>query len=232
MVDDDITRLKEEYAARTKRLAGSDRYSLDNPAYLFAIQQRERQIIKLLGKAYLSNLHVKKVLEVGCGEGGVLLDLLKFCSIPNCLFGIDLLLDRLQIAKSRLLGSHFVNANGQNLPYRAQSFDLLLQFTALSSILNPTIREKMAAEMLRVLKADGGILWYDFWWNPTNAQTRGIQRREIKALFPQCRFKIKKITLAPPIARKIVPISWVGANLLESLKIFNSHYLVLIEKLA
>jgi len=85
--------------------------------------------------------------------------------------------------------------------------------------------------MLRVLKPNGIILWYDFWLNPTNPQTRGIRPKEIRELFPNCNFEFHKITLAPPIARRIVPLSWGLALFLEGLKIFNSHYLVVIRPL-
>jgi len=83
--------------------------------------------------------------------------------------------------------------------------------------------------MLRVVNGHGMILWYDFWLNPTNPQTRGIRPGEIKRLFPNCRYEFHRITLAPPIARRIVPISWMLALFLENLKIFNTHYLVAIQ---
>jgi hypothetical protein len=82
--------------------------------------------------------------------------------------------------------------------------------------------------MIRVTKHGGMILWYDFWINPTNKQTKGIGPDEIRHLFPNCQYDFHKITLAPPIARKVVPISWLQAIFLESLQIFNSHYLVAI----
>jgi hypothetical protein len=50
-------------------------------------------------------------------------------------------------------------------------------------------------------------------------------------LFPNCTYEFHKITLAPPLARRIVPISWILALLLEKLKIFNTHYLVAIRPL-
>ena len=119
--------------------------------------------------------------------------------------------------------------------------------TAISSILDPDIRRNICADMLRVLrspdpasgKPGGMILWYDFWLNPTNPQTRGIRpaetcpelSRRIKRLFPNCRYEFHRITLAPPIARRIVPISWLLAYGLERLTIFNSHYLVAIRPL-
>ena len=108
--------------------------------------------------------------------------------------------------------------------------------TAISSILDPLIRRNICAELLRVLrspdpasgKPGGMILWYDFWLNPINPQTRGIRPAEIKRLFPNCLYEFHRITLAPPIARKLAPISWGLCLFLESLKIFNSHYLVAI----
>jgi len=87
----------------------------------------------------------------------------------------------------------------------------------------------MALEMLRVLKPGGFVIWYDFWLNPTNKQTRGIKPAEIRQLFPRCKIQQKRVTLAPPIARRLVPFSWGLAYALESLKFLNSHYLALIQ---
>jgi len=50
----------------------------------------------------------------------------------------------------------------------------------------------------------------------------------IKRLFPNCRYEFHRITLAPPVARKLASISWGLCLFLESLKIFNTHYLVAI----
>lgn len=83
--------------------------------------------------------------------------------------------------------------------------------------------------MLRVVKHDRGlILWYDFWYNPTNPQTKGIGKKEVEQLFPSCHLFIRRITLAPPLARLIVPVSWVAAEILEKFTLFNSHYLIAI----
>ncbi len=87
----------------------------------------------------------------------------------------------------------------------------------------------MWAEMQRVVKPAGLILSYDFWLNPTNSQTHGIRPAEIRALFPGCKIKFHRITLAPPIARRLVPISWQLCAFLEKLKLFNSHYLSVIQ---
>jgi hypothetical protein len=85
--------------------------------------------------------------------------------------------------------------------------------------------------MMRVVKRNGLILSYDFWLNPSNPQTRGLRPDEIRRLFPGCRFEFHRITLAPPIARRLVPASWLLCAFLEKLKIFNTHYLVAIRPL-
>ena len=63
--------------------------------------------------------------------------------------------------------------------------------------------------MLRVLKKEGIILWYDFSYdNPKNPDVKGIKKEEIINLFPNCKFTFNKVTLAPPIVRSTAPRSW------------------------
>ena len=227
---DDIARLRKEYEDRKRRFAGSDVYSWFNQANLFAVHQRQRIILTTLKKNGFNDNPGLSLLEMGCGGGGVLIEYLGFGAFPEKLYGVDLLFDRLLYAHQRLPCSGFSNADGQSLPFPYGTFDLVIQSTALSSILDIDVRRKICTDMLRVLKPDGMILFYDFWMNPTNPQTRGIRPAEIRRLFPNCTFEFHKITLAPPLARRIVPISWMLAFFLENLKIFNTHYLVTIRR--
>jgi hypothetical protein len=82
--------------------------------------------------------------------------------------------------------------------------------------------------MRRVVRPGGLILWYDFWINPINPQTRGIRRAEIRALFHGSRYAFRRVTLAPPIARRLAKYSWAICLGLEHLRIFNTHYLAVI----
>ena len=220
--------MRAEYAERARQLDKTDRYSLFNLAQLFSIQQRQCAILRMLRKYGFTDSAGLKILEMGCGGGGVLVEFLNVGASPGNLYGVDLLSDRLVHAHQRLPGSCLINADGQLLPFSSQSFDLVMQFTALSSLLDPDISGNVCRDMLRVLRTSGLILWYDFWLNPTNPQTRGIRPAEIRRLFPNCMYEFHKITLAPPIARRIVPVSWILALLLEKQKVFNSHYLVAI----
>lgn len=188
-----------------------------------------RFLLSLLRKHDLNSLQQLKLVEIGCGSGGVLAEYFSLGASLDNLFGIDLLFDRIKEAKRKLPTSHIHNANAELLPFRPSSFDLVLQYTTFSSILDQSIKQKAANEMLRVLKPGGFIIWYDFWLNPTNKQTQGIKPGEIRELFPNCTNDFHRITLAPPISRWITPRSFIIAVLLEKLKIFNSHYLVVIQ---
>lgn len=221
-------RLHEVYAERAARPDSSERYSLGNEPHLFAIQGRQRAVVRLLRREGLWPLSGRHVLEVGCGSGGVLLELLSYEAAPECLHGTDLLAERVAAARRLLPHVALTRAGGQRLPYPDGAFDLVLQFTMFSSILDKPLCYTVANEMRRVLKPDGLILWYDFWLNPVNKQTRGIRPREVRAYFPDCRCSFERITLAPPLARRFVPVSWAGAQILEATRLFNTHYLAAI----
>lgn len=228
----DLDRLRAEYANRERRLAGSDIYSPFNPAHLFMTQQRQRATLKTLRWSGFYPLDQVRILEVGCGRGGVLLEYLGYGVVPARVHGIDLLGDRVAEAHARMPTLSLSCADGQHLPYPDGVFDLVLQYTAFSSILGGAVKANVAGEMLRVLRADGAIVWYDYWLNPTNPQTRGIRPAEIRRLFPECTYQFHRITLAPPLTRRLVSVSWSLCYALEKMRVLNTHYLAVIRKRA
>ena len=228
---DDLSRLRREYARRAQRLSGSDIYSPFNQAHLFMIQSRARALLDLLRKVGISDFSGSRLLEIGCGTGNVLHELLAYGANPAQAFGVDLLHSRLQIAREQLPARMpLVCADGQRLPYATHTFDMVLQFTALSSILDQAIRARVAAEMLRVLHPGGLVIWYDFWLNPANVHTQGIPLPAVRRYFPGCTIHARRITLAPPITRRLIGLSWGVCVLLEKLRIFNTHHLIVIQK--
>lgn len=194
------------------------------------MQQLKKDLISLLLKSGVSDLTGKKILEVGCGSGGVLRDYQTLGADPKSLYGIDVLQDRLIEANAKVHGSGLACSDAQNLPFPNSTFDIALQYTAFSSILDSDVKKNMANEVVRVLQPRGYLIWYDFWLNPTNPQTKGINLAEIRELFPGCQISWKKITLAPPITRKLIPFSWILGQILETFTVLNTHYLVLIRK--
>jgi ubiquinone/menaquinone biosynthesis C-methylase UbiE len=226
----ELGRVRSEYIHRAADSRLSSLYTVLNPANLFSIQSRERTLIQLFHAEGIASLSELRILDLGCGTGGELRRFLGYGASPCNLFGLDLLMERLSVARQVNSYPGFAQGDGSRLPISDATFDIVLQFTVFSSILDPTFKADVAVEMLRVLKPGGLIVWYDFWLNPTNPATRGIRPPEIKRLFPGCRYRFRRITLAPPIARRVVPISWLAGYLLEGLPFLRTHYLVGIRK--
>jgi ubiquinone/menaquinone biosynthesis C-methylase UbiE len=221
----DIKRLREEYTRREKNTVNTKKYALKNEAYKFLIDQRRKSIRKLLNNAGNFDLKGKAFLDIGCGKGDAFRDLVESGAQEECYFGIDLLFDRLLIAKKEFPQSNFICCDAQYLPFPDMSFAFCLQFTAFSSLLDIKIKQRMAKEMLRIIRHTGFVLWYDFLWNPTNLHTRGIALREISQLYQPCTIRHQRITLAPPIARIVIKFSSKICSILERLRIMNSHIL-------
>jgi len=221
-------RIRAAYAKRQK----STRYSMFTPAQLFIIQELIQKLIFLLRQHGLTGLEAKRILEIGCGAGFWLREFVQLGAVPDNLFGIDLLAD--PIAEGRLLCPESVRLQCQSaasLSFPDGSFDLILQATVFTSILDSTMKQQVASEMLRVVKPDGLILWYDYHVNnPYNPDVRGIKKREIHQLFPHCRIDLRRITLAPPLTRLIAPYSWLACYLLEKMPLLCTHYLGVIQK--
>ena len=226
----ELARLKAEYARRSREIA-PDTYSPGRPANLFIHQQLVRCCISLLTRHSGFPLNLKRIADIGCGGGTWLLEFAKWGASPCDLSGIDLDEEKILRAASRMPGADLRAGNASELPWGNESFHLVSQFTLFSSILSTPVRHEAAAEMLRVLKPGGLILWYDLRVNnPQNPAVRGIHADEIRILFPSCAVSLSSATLAPPLARRIVPLSWVLGILLEAIPFLRTHYVAVIQK--
>ena len=77
--------------------------------------------------------------------------------------GVDLLSGRIAEARSLCpVGIKLYCGNAANLEFKNSTFDLVLQSTVFTSILDPTMKQQVAGEMIRVLKEKGLIVWYDY----------------------------------------------------------------------
>jgi len=226
----EIERIRLAYDKRKEKIK-ADYYALSHPANEFVLFQREKRILELLHNHRLNPLSDKKILDVGCGDGGPLRDFIQYGALPQNLYGLDLLADKIERARMLSPNIDFRCGNAEELPYDDESFDVVMQFTVFTSILDDGMKGNIATEMLRVLSADGIILWYDYFVSkPTNPDTKGLRRKEIEGLFPDCTFDFRRITLAPPIARLLAPYSFLLCYLLEKLRFLNTHYLGVIKE--
>jgi SAM-dependent methyltransferase len=227
--DCELERIRLAYSRRTN----NSLYSMFAPAQMFALQERERRILRKLARfGYATELGKARILDVGCGSGFGLREFLRWGARPENLYGIDLMPDR--IAEARTLcpaKTTLVCQSATEIRDFEGRFDLIVQSTVFTSILDPAMKRQIASEMLRLLSPGGLIIWYDFHVsNPANPDVRGIRRKEIAGLFPGCMIHLEKLTLAPPIGRRVARINYSMYGALSALRVLNTHYLGTIMK--
>jgi SAM-dependent methyltransferase len=223
---DEAKRIQHVYARR----APTGRYGWDQPGHVFMLLQLERELLRALARNHRLPLDQQRILEMGCGSGHFLRELVKWGATPANLVGIDLLEERLSEARTRLpAGVRLEHRNAGRTGYADDSFDMVLQMTTFTSILSSELRRELASEMCRVLAPGGLIVWYDFRVNnPSNPDVRGIGAREIRGLFPDAIVSLKSTTLAPPLARRLAPRAWWMCSALSAIPLLRTHYLATI----
>ena len=225
-------RIAAEYARRGATIP-PDRYSPATPAQLLLRQSRERAVLAALRRAGMLPLAGRRILDVGCGAGQWLADFETWGADRDGLAGIDLLRrpDRRRARAPDSRRRPARRATRAGCRGRPARFDVVLQSTVFSSILDPAMRTAVADEMARVLAPGGVILWNDFFVDsPGNRAVRGVRRREVAALFPGFDVDLRRVTLAAPIARVIAPRSQLAAIALEALRVLDTHYLGVLRR--
>jgi len=223
-------RIQAEYQRRAKEIK-SDLYSPWQPAQIFFRTVRTTVAAGMLNEALVFPRPGDTCLEVGCGTGGWLADLISWGVREGDLHGIDIDALRISRAKEILPAADLRVGDATRLPWDNDTFNVVVSSTLFTSVLDLGVRYLIAGEIVRVLAPGGTLLWYDFAFNnPKNPHVRGISRSEVRKLFPQLAGKIRSVTLAPPLARLIVPHSWTLASLLEAVPFLRTHLLAVLIK--
>lgn len=225
-------RIREAYSSRG---ALDPRYSWFSRGNLWMALRRERDVLDALRRHGITDLSAKTVLDVGCGHGQWIADMIKWGARPENLSGVDLLPERIAAARVRLPEAvHLETGSATALPTESGSQDIVVLSTVLSSVLHEETGRRIAAEVMRVMRPAAGIvLWYDFFVdNPRNRDVRGVSRKAIRALFPECAIDVRRTTLAPPIARRIAPRSWLACELLDAVWVLRTHYVGVLRRIA
>jgi len=184
MSQGELDRIRSTY--RSRDASGETPYRWDNPGYLTYIQSLERALLRAVADAGV-RLTGARVLDVGCGSG-YLLQRLREYGAGDCT-GIDLMESRIEEGRRRYPTLNLQAGSATELPFPSGTFDLVTQFTCLSSILDDDLRLAAAREMQRV--ASGGwLLSFDMRGKPrlglrpaSSSVTVPIDGRELRRLF-------------------------------------------------
>jgi SAM-dependent methyltransferase len=189
-------------------------------------------MLRLFAEQGLTDLPALRVIEVGCGAGGNLLELLRLGLRPEHLAGVELLPERAAAARAVLPPTvRLIEGDATEQPFAPGSADIVWQSTVFSSILDDAFQQRLATAMWRWVHPGGGVLWYDFTVdNPRNPDVRGVPMRRVRELFPQGLITQRRITLAPPLARAVCRVHPTLYGVLNSLPFLRTHVLAWIAK--
>ena len=220
-------RMLEVYAHRGYATA---RDSWATAGHAFMLAQRDWEVLKALRKLNVMPLGDRSIIDVGCGTGSFLRDFMRWGANPAHMVGVDLRPAPLETARRTLPAAvKLLCESATALPFPDASFDLVLQASVITSIKDPIVRKRVAAEMARVVKPEGAIVWFDFRYdNPFNQNVWGMGRRDIKELFPGARISLQSVCLAPVFSRAIAGRFWYLATLLTLFPPTRSHYVGII----
>ena len=236
----EIERIAAEYRRRdtaTTQPAAAD------PAQLAHLQDLEWQLVRTLEAAGVT-LAGASALDVGSGSGFLLNRLIEHGAAHGT--GVDLMEERLEAGRTRYPHLQLVHGNAAELPFPDARFDVVTQFTCLSSVLDAGVRAAIGAEMWRVLRPGGAIVSYDMRpaWAPLGALGRLLRERgggaqhwtpvtaigadELRRLFPgEMTLRSVSLNAALPAAlrrRRGLALA------LQSLPLLRSHHLAVVRK--
>lgn len=208
-------------------------WSAFRPYSLRVRQERERALVELMNQHLPgAKIDTLRALEVGCGTGNNLLNLLALGFKPENLFGNDLMPEFVKAARKRLPEQlHIYGGDATKINIAPESMDLVFQFVVFTSILDKCFQHELANKMWGWLKNGGAIVWYDFIYNnPNNPDVCGAPLSRVKELFPEGQIHWKRVTLAPPIGRVVVHLHPSLYTLLNLLPFLRTHVVCWIYK--
>jgi SAM-dependent methyltransferase len=229
VTETELERIRSAYRARDAD-SGTP-YRWDNPGYVAYLQSVERAVLRALADAGVS-LKGARVLDVGCGTGYFLHRMQEYGAGES--HGVDLMENRIAEGRERYPTLDLRVGSATELPYADGAFDLVTQFTCLSSILDGDVRLEVAREMQRVA-AGGWVLSFDMrgLWvtrfarrRPSvddSTQTVDLNRKELTRLFGQPAL-LRRETLSFGLAELTGKLPLIGMAL-GTLPFLRSHLL-------
>lgn len=218
MKNKEIERIKNIYDCYDNDINYLEKYASNNLRVQYIAKVLEYEILTILNNFFSNKLRDLKFLDIGCGNGNFELSLLKFGIHHNNIYGVDLSFHRLLKFNTSFPKITVINNNAMYLPFNNQVFDVVFQRVVFSSILDDNICYCISGEMLRVLKKNGIIIWYDSYGGKKMSKyTRSYIEKDINNFFPNCTYKFKKIIPHSQITFRLAKYSWLACDIISKL---------------
>ncbi|MCU1332661.1 MAG: uncharacterized protein JWM08_1653 [Candidatus Angelobacter sp.] len=192
-------------------------YDFYSDASIFANQTDERAFIRLMQRHSMFPLNEKLILDVGTGGGFFLRSLLKYGIHCSRLFGVDFWEARIRDGRAIAPCIPLICATAEMLPFASDLFDVVVQRTMFSSILDDEKRLRAAREMLRVVKPGGIIVSHDFRVKrPGDHNVCSITAAELRRLFGDADLALVTAGIPPQLVRMLAPRSFLACLFLST----------------
>jgi SAM-dependent methyltransferase len=203
--------------------SGRDRiWSNENRGFRRLLQERDARLLELVRASLPAG---GAVLDAGCGRGE-LASLIHEHRPDVAWTGIDLLDESIAAAREAAPWARWVVGSADDIPVPDGSIDVAVAVTLFSSLPSAALERAVAAELARVLKPGGWLIWYDLRHNsPGNNAVHGLDRHQVSRLFPGWQSELETATLVPPIARRLGSFVPVVYPLLSAIPLLRSHLL-------
>ena len=173
----------------------------------------------------------KTILDIGCASGNKVKTLLEIGFNKKFITGIDIRENCIENAKLQFPNSKFYKMDAREIQFSDKKFDFINVFTLFSSVLDDQNRYKVANEMIRLLKPNGIIMYYDVRYNnPANKNLKAVKRKQIFKLFPNMNIELLPVTLFPYLSRNLGTFNNQLYFLLSKIRFLRTHYIGLIKK--
>jgi ubiquinone/menaquinone biosynthesis C-methylase UbiE len=156
---------------------------LANPEVAFQTFAFDRANIRALRHMELDR-ESAKILDVGCGNGIGLIQLLRLGFRPQQMSGIDIDEQRIADARERLPLADFRCTSAESMPYPDGAFDIVTESTMFVLMPSDDTARGIAKEMLRVTRHGGYLMLIDWRYSkPGSDVYRSMSRKRIADLF-------------------------------------------------
>lgn len=185
---------------------GADRNDLiRNPEVLFQSLAMDASVVNALRSTGL-RAESSTVLDVGCGSGASMLNLLRCGFAAANVQGVDILEDRIEEARARLPHVRFHCADARAMAFPDGAFDLVTEWTMFVQVTDLELGKAIAREMLRVTRPGGFVLLVDWRYSkPGDAHYRGLTKARVRELFDvgssAVLHAVQPGAMVPPIGR-------------------------------
>jgi len=164
------------------------------------------------------------IVDVGCGTGWWLARIAAAGVPARRLAGVDLLEQRVRVARERLPGARIERAAAGGLPFADASADVVSFFTVLSAMPSAAAGAQALAEAARIVAPGGTVVVWEPRVPTRNPHTRLVRLSEVRAALGDD-LMVRSVTVAPPLARRAG--RWYAA--LARVPALRTHRLVLAQ---